>query len=56
MALDVADDMKIGTEVFKASVGWIQKWKKRFKLTYRAITKVGRKLKQSEEDMVTIIF
>ena len=46
--------MKIGREKFKASDGWIKKWKKRFRITYRAITKVGRKLKQTEEDMVRI--
>ncbi|GAU89463.1 hypothetical protein RvY_02012 [Ramazzottius varieornatus] len=35
---------------FKASCGWISKLKKKYRLTYRAITKVGRKTTKTPAD------
>ena len=55
IALKVAAKLKIGINEFKASHGWIQSWKKKFRISLRTITKVTRKLEQTEEDKVSVI-
>ena len=51
--LKVAESMGIGLEIFKASKGWVYDLKKRFKIALRTMTKVGRKLTPTEEDIVS---
>ena len=55
IALDVAESMGINLQKFEASKGWVYDWKKRFKVTLRTITKVGRKLTPTEEDIVRTV-
>jgi hypothetical protein len=52
-ALRIAE--KEGITNFKASPGWLKKFKKRYRFTYRTVTHTSRKTEFSEADKVKML-
>ena len=46
----------VGDDEFKASRGWVYKFRKRFRLVRRAVTHTARTMTFTEEDVVSILW